>query len=78
MRKLITAISLAMAGVIGFAGIAGATTPVVDTEAEVTSLFNTHAPVVVGVVILVAGFSITMAVLGGGIGKLRSALNARR
>lgn len=77
MRKFILAISLGLAGALGFVGIAGATTPVVDAEAEATSLFNTHAPTVVAVVLAVAGFTITMAVLGAAISRVRSALNGR-
>lgn len=72
MKKIILSLSLAMAGVLGFAGIAGATPPppVVDVEAETTSLFAANAPTAVGVVLLTAGFIITMALLGAAVRKV--------
>lgn len=74
MKKAYIALTLFLGSMLGFVGVAGAA-PVVDPEAEVTSLFNTHAPTVVAVVIAVAGFSVTMSVLAAGIRKIRSALS---
>lgn len=74
MRKLFTLVSLSLAGILGFAGVAGATTPIVDAEAEATTLFNEHAPTVVGVILLAAGFVVTLKILGAVIRKVTSVL----
>lgn len=74
MRKYTIALGVFLMGFLGFAGVAGATTPIVDAEAEATNLFNSHAPTVVNVILAVAGFTITMAVLGAAISRVRGAL----
>lgn len=77
MRKFYVALTVALSGLVAFAAGAGAEpAPIVDAEAEATSLFTQYAPIVVAVVLAVAGFSITMAVLSSAIRRVRGALQS--
>jgi hypothetical protein len=49
-------------------------TTIADHESEVTALFGEFAPTTVGVVLAVAGFVITLALLGAVIGAVGKAV----
>jgi hypothetical protein len=73
MRKLLYALSLGMAGTLGFVGTAAADPPpIVDHEAEAQSLFSEYAPTAVAVILAAAGFVITMKLLGAVVRKVGS------